>query len=42
MKQDIQNGVKRVTVNVDLMEVFAIINNVRMMMNEGENAKIKN
>ena len=40
MKQDAQNGMKRVSVNVDLTVVFAIINNVTMMINAGMNAKI--
>ena len=39
MKQDIQNGIKRVSVNVDQMAVFVITNNVGMMINTGLNAK---
>ena len=39
MKQDAWNGMKRVTVNVDLIVVFVIINNVEMMINAGVNAK---
>ena len=39
MKQDTQNGMKRVRVNVDKMGVFVITNNVRMMINAGMNAK---
>ena len=39
MKQDAKNGMKRVSVNVDLTVVFVIINNVGMMINEGVNAK---
>ena len=39
MKQDTQNDMKRVSVNVDLTVVFVIINNVGMMINEGVNAK---
>ena len=39
MKQDTQNGMKRVSVNVDQMEAFVIINNIGMMINAGVNAK---
>ena len=39
MKQDTWNGMKRVSVNVDLAVVFVIINNVGMMINAGVNAK---
>ena len=39
MKQDTQNDKKRVNVNVDLMQVFVIINNIGMMINGGVNAK---
>ena len=39
MRQDEQNGMKRVSVNVDLKVVFAIIYNVGMMINAGVNAK---
>ena len=38
MKQDIQNGMKYVSVNVDETAVLAIINNARMMINAGVNA----
>ena len=40
MKQDTQNGMKRVSVNVDQMQAFVIINNDGMMTNAGINAKI--
>ena len=39
MKEDTQNDMKRVSVNVDQMQMFVIINNVRMMINGGVNAK---
>ena len=39
MKQDAQNVMKRVSVNVDLTVVFVIINNIGMMINAGVNAK---
>ena len=39
MKQDTQNDMKRVSVNVDLTLVFVIIKNVGMMINAGVNAK---
>ena len=39
MKQDTQNGMKRVSVNADLMAVFVIMNNVRMKINVGVNVK---
>ena len=39
MKQDTQNGMKRVSENVDQMQAFVIINNVVMMINAGVNAK---
>ena len=39
MKEDTQNDMKRVSVNVDQMQMFVIINNVRMMINAGVNAK---
>ena len=39
MKQDAQNDMKCVNVNVDITVVFAIINNVGMMINAGVNAK---
>ena len=35
MKQDTQNSIKRVSVNVDYMQAFVIIGNVGMMMNAG-------
>ena len=39
MKQDTQNDMKQVTVNVDQMQAFVIIKNVGMMINAGVNAK---
>ena len=39
MKQDTQNDTKRVSVNVDQMQVFVIKNSVRMMINAGLNVK---
>ena len=39
MKQDTKNGMKRVSKNVDQMQAFVIINNNRMMINAGVNAK---
>ena len=39
MEQDIQNGMKRVSVNVGYMQAFVIINNIGMMINGGVNAK---
>ena len=39
VKQDMQNDMKCVSVNVDLTVVFVIINNVGMMINAGVNAK---
>ena len=39
MKQDAQNGMKRVSANLDLNIVFVIINNVEIMINAGVNAK---
>ena len=39
MKQDTQNGMKQVSVNVGYMQVFVIINNFEMMINAGVNAK---
>ena len=39
MKQDTKNKIKRVTVNVDLTVVFAIINNVKQMINLDVDAK---
>ena len=39
MKQDIQNGVKRVSVIVDEMQLFVIIINVGIMINADVNEK---
>ena len=39
MKQGTQNGMKRVSVNVNQMQAVGIINNVGMKMNEGVHAK---
>ena len=39
MKEDTENGMKRVSVNVDLMQTFSIINNVGMVINSGVNSK---
>ena len=39
MKQDTQNDMKRVNVNVAQMQVFVIINNAGIMTNAGANAK---
>ena len=39
MKQGIQNGIKRVNVNVDQMQVFVTINSAGMKINAGVNAK---
>ena len=39
MKQGTQNGIKRVSVNVDQMQVFIILNNVGTMINAEVNAK---
>ena len=39
MKQDKQNGIKRINVNVDQIQVFVIINNVGMKVNSGMTAK---
>ena len=39
MKQDTWNDIKRVSVNVDQMQVFVIINNFGMMINAGGNTK---
>ena len=38
MKQDIQNGMKLVNVNVDQMQLFVIINNVGIKINADVNA----
>ena len=37
MKQDTQNGMNRVSVNVDQMQLFVIISNVLMMINVDAN-----
>ena len=39
MKQDTQNGMKHVSISVDQMQAFVIINNIGMMINAGVNAK---
>ena len=39
MKRGIYNGMKRVNVNVDQMQVFVTINNVGMKINVCVNAK---
>ena len=39
MKQDTQNGMKRVNVNVDQMQAFVIINNIGMMIKAAVNKK---
>ena len=39
MKQDIQNGMKRVSVYVDKIELFVILNNDGMKINVGVNVK---
>ena len=39
MKQDTQNGMNRLNVNVDQMQVFVITKNVEMIINAGVNAK---
>ena len=39
MKQDTENDIKRVSVNVDQMQVFVIINNVGIMINVDANVK---
>ena len=39
MKQDIYLGMKLVDVNVNYMQVFAMINNVGIMINADVNAK---
>ena len=39
MKQDIYNGMKRVSVNVDQMQLFVIINNVGIKINVDKNVK---
>ena len=39
MKQGIQNDMKRVNVNVDVIQVFVTINNVETNINADVNAK---
>ena len=39
MKQDLQNGMKRVSVNVDQMQLFVIKNNTGIMINADVNVK---
>ena len=39
MKEDLQNGMKHVSVNVDQMQLFVIINNVEIKINVDVNAK---
>ena len=39
MKQNTQNDMKRISVNVDQVQAFVILNNVGMMINSGKNAK---
>ena len=39
MKQGIQNGMKHVSVNVDQMQVFVIVNNAGIMINVNVNVK---
>ena len=39
MKQRTQNGMRRASVNVDLMRVFVIIKNVGTKINSGVNGK---
>ena len=39
MKQGTSNGAKRVSINVDQMQLFLIINNLGMMKNVDENVK---
>ena len=38
-KQGTYNDIKRVSVNVDQMQAFVMINNAGMMINAGVNAK---
>ena len=40
MKRDIQQDMKRVSVNIDYMELFVIINNTGMKINADVNARI--
>ena len=39
MKHDTQNGMKRLSVNVDQMQAFVIINNIGMMIDADVNGK---
>ena len=39
MKQDIQDNIKLVNVNVDQMQVFVIVNNVGIKINADVNVK---
>ena len=39
MEQDIQNGMKRLSVNVDQMQLFVTINNAGIMINADVNVK---
>ena len=39
MKHDTQNSMKRLSVNVDQMQAFVIINNIGMMIDAGVNGK---
>ena len=39
MKQDTQNGMKNVNINVDQMQAFVIISNGGIMINAGMNVK---
>ena len=39
MKRDLQNDMKHVSVNVDLMQLFVIINNVGIMTNVDVNVE---
>ena len=38
MKQGLQNGMKHVSVNVDQMQLFVVINNVGIKINADVNA----
>ena len=39
MKEDLQNGMKHVSVNVDQMQLFVVVNNVGIKINADVNAK---
>ena len=39
MKLDLQNGMKNVSVNVDQMQLFVIINNIGIKINVDVNVK---